>query len=49
LQNLAGQFLGYTSQDPAGNVVGIEGAYNDQLAAPKAYGFAKAFCNVWSL
>jgi cell division protein FtsI (penicillin-binding protein 3) len=31
-QNLAGRFIGYTSKDIQGNVVGIEGAYNDQLA-----------------
>jgi cell division protein FtsI (penicillin-binding protein 3) len=31
-QNLAGRLIGYTSKDIKGNVVGIEGAYNDQLA-----------------
>jgi cell division protein FtsI (penicillin-binding protein 3) len=31
-QNLAGRLIGYTSKDINGNVVGIEGAYNDQLA-----------------
>ncbi len=31
-QNLAGRLIGYTSKDVDGNVVGIEGAYNDQLA-----------------
>jgi len=31
-QNLAGRVIGYTSRDVNGNVVGIEGAYNDQLA-----------------
>ena len=31
-QNLAGRLIGYTSKDLNGNVVGIEGAYNDQLA-----------------
>ncbi len=31
-QNLAGRLIGYTSKDVNGNVVGIEGAYNDQLA-----------------
>jgi cell division protein FtsI (penicillin-binding protein 3) len=31
-QNLAGRLIGYTSKDIDGNVVGIEGAYNDQLA-----------------
>jgi cell division protein FtsI (penicillin-binding protein 3) len=30
-QNLAGRLIGYTSKDMNGNVVGIEGAYNDQL------------------
>jgi len=31
-QNLAGRTIGYTSKDVNGNVVGIEGAYNDHLA-----------------
>lgn len=31
-QNLAGRLIGYTSRDENGNVVGIEGAYHDQLA-----------------
>lgn len=31
-QSLAGRLIGYTSRDINGNVVGIEGAYNDQLA-----------------
>lgn len=31
-QSLAGRIIGYTSKDINGNVVGIEGAYNDQLA-----------------
>jgi cell division protein FtsI (penicillin-binding protein 3) len=31
-QNLAARLIGYTSKDINGNVVGIEGAYNDQLA-----------------
>ncbi|MBN2813818.1 MAG: transpeptidase family protein [Bacteroidales bacterium] len=31
-RNLAGRLIGYTSKDVNGNVVGIEGAYNDQLA-----------------
>lgn len=31
-QALAGRIIGYTSKDINGNVVGIEGAYNDQLA-----------------
>jgi cell division protein FtsI (penicillin-binding protein 3) len=31
-QGLAGRLIGYTSKDINGNVVGIEGAYNDQLA-----------------
>jgi len=31
-RNLAGRIIGYTSRDLNGNVVGIEGAYNDQLA-----------------
>lgn len=30
-QGLAGRLIGYTSKDVNGNVVGIEGAYNDQL------------------
>ncbi len=30
-QNLAGRLIGYTSKDVNGNVVGIEGAYNDHL------------------
>lgn len=31
-QGLAGRLIGYTSKDVNGNVVGIEGAYNDILA-----------------
>jgi cell division protein FtsI (penicillin-binding protein 3) len=31
-QNLAGRLIGYTSKDINGNVVGVEGAYNDELA-----------------
>lgn len=31
-RNLAGRIIGYTSKDLQSNVVGIEGAYNDQLA-----------------
>jgi cell division protein FtsI (penicillin-binding protein 3) len=31
-QALAGRLIGYTSKDLSGNVVGIEGAYNDHLA-----------------
>jgi cell division protein FtsI (penicillin-binding protein 3) len=31
-QGLAGRLIGYTSKDANGNVVGIEGAYNDHLA-----------------
>jgi cell division protein FtsI (penicillin-binding protein 3) len=30
-QNLAARLIGYTSKDEKGNVVGIEGAYEDQL------------------
>ena len=31
-QDLAARVIGYTSKDINGNVVGIEGAYNDYLA-----------------
>jgi cell division protein FtsI (penicillin-binding protein 3) len=31
-QSLAGRLIGYTSRDINGNVVGIDGAYNDHLA-----------------
>jgi cell division protein FtsI (penicillin-binding protein 3) len=31
-QDLAARLIGYTTRDERGNVVGIEGAYNDQLA-----------------
>jgi cell division protein FtsI (penicillin-binding protein 3) len=31
-KDLAGRIIGYTSRDLSGNVVGLEGAYNDQLA-----------------
>lgn len=30
--NLAGRLIGYTSKDVNGNIVGIEGAYNDHLS-----------------
>ncbi|MBN2481740.1 MAG: transpeptidase family protein [Bacteroidales bacterium] len=47
-QNLAGRFIGYTTQDPRGNIVGIEGAYNDQLAGTEGIRLMQRLSgNVW--
>ena len=47
-QNLAGRLIGYTSKDINGNVVGIEGAYNDQLAGTQGVRLMQRLTgNVW--
>ena len=47
-QNLAGRLIGYTSKDANGNVVGIEGAYNDQLAGIEGVRLMQRLTgNVW--
>jgi cell division protein FtsI (penicillin-binding protein 3) len=47
-QNLAGRLIGYTSKDVNGNVVGIEGAYNDQLAGIQGVRLMQRLTgNVW--
>jgi len=47
-QNLAGRFIGYTTEDPRGNVVGIEGAYNDQLSGTQGVRLMQRLTgNVW--
>jgi len=47
-QNLAGRLIGYTSKDVNGNVVGIEGAYNDQLAGVEGIRLMQRLSgNVW--
>jgi cell division protein FtsI (penicillin-binding protein 3) len=47
-QNLAGRLIGYTSKDINGNVVGIEGAYNDQLAGIQGVRLMQRLTgNVW--
>ena len=47
-QSLAGRLIGYTSKDPSGNVVGIEGAYNDQLAGTEGIRLMQKLSgNVW--
>ncbi|MBN1158880.1 MAG: transpeptidase family protein [Bacteroidales bacterium] len=47
-QTLAGRLIGYTTQDPQGNVVGIEGAYNDQLAGTEGIRLMQRLSgNVW--
>lgn len=47
-QNLAGRLIGYTSKDINGNVVGIEGAYNDQLAGTQGVRLMQLLTgNVW--
>ncbi len=47
-QNLAGRLIGYVSEDPEGTVVGIEGAYNDQLAGVEGLRLMQRLSgNVW--
>jgi len=47
-QNLAGRLIGYTSKDIKGNVVGIEGAFNDQLAGIQGVRLMQRLTgNVW--
>jgi cell division protein FtsI (penicillin-binding protein 3) len=47
-QNLAARLIGYTSKDINGNVVGIEGAYNDQLAGTQGVRLMQRLAgNVW--
>lgn len=47
-QNLAGRLIGYTTQDPGGNIVGIEGAYNDQLDGTEGIRIMQRLAgNVW--
>jgi cell division protein FtsI (penicillin-binding protein 3) len=47
-QNLAGRFIGYTSKDINGNVVGIEGAFNDQLAGTQGVRLMQRLTgNIW--
>lgn len=48
LQNLAGRLIGYTTQDPSGNVVGIEGAYNEHLSGTEGIRLMQKLSgNVW--
>jgi cell division protein FtsI (penicillin-binding protein 3) len=47
-QNLAGRLIGYTSKDLNGNVVGIEGAYNEELAGTQGVRLMQRLAgNVW--
>jgi cell division protein FtsI (penicillin-binding protein 3) len=47
-RNLAGRLIGYTSKDINGNVVGIEGAYNDNLQGTQGVRLMQRLTgNVW--
>jgi cell division protein FtsI (penicillin-binding protein 3) len=47
-QNLAARLIGYTSKDVNGNVVGIEGAYNDYLSGVEGVRLMQRLTgNVW--